>query len=281
VSALEDFEANGTHNFIYVTNVCDSSYFIGGDEYGATMQPYKNYMIDRYNFRYYPTCYFDGGQSAFVGGDERVFLYEDSVELVRGIPVQDITFDVSMEWLGGAQVRINVSMINNEYENYAPDAPSTPSGEAMGEINGSYEFTSVGTDPNRQQVYYKWDWGDGEVTDWLGPFDYEVASVLSHTWTAPGQYNVLTKLKDIHDVEGDWSSAGMIDIWECGNADDATGVNILDVVYIINYKYKSGPAPVPELSADVDNSGSVNILDVVYIINYKYKSGPAPNCPSL
>ena len=29
---------------------------------------------------------------------------------------------------------------------------------------------------------------------------------------------------------------------------------------------------------DVDNSGEVDILDVVYTINYKYKEGPEPDC---
>ena len=68
--------------------------------------------------------------------------------------------------------------------------------------------------------------------------------------------------------------------WTCGDANGDSNVNILDVVYIINYKYKSGPAPYPLNSADADNSGTINILDVVYLINFKYKSGPAPNCPS-
>jgi len=31
---------------------------------------------------------------------------------------------------------------------------------------------------------------------------------------------------------------------------------------------------------DVDEDGSINVLDVVYIINYIYKNGPAPNNPS-
>ena len=44
-------------------------------------------------------------------------------------------------------------------------------------------------------------------------------------------------------------------------------------------KYKGGPAPVPLESADVNNDGELNILDVVYIINYKYKEGPEPECP--
>ncbi len=64
---------------------------------------------------------------------------------------------------------------------------------------------------------------------------------------------------------------------EPGEANGVPLINILDVVYIINYKYKGGPDPVPYAlcSADADCSCVVNILDVVYIINYKYKSGPA------
>lgn len=32
---------------------------------------------------------------------------------------------------------------------------------------------------------------------------------------------------------------------------------------------------------DVDNSGNVDILDVVYLINFKYKDGPAPLCDKV
>ena len=64
----------------------------------------------------------------------------------------------------------------------------------------------------------------------------------------------------------------------CGDLDDDKLVNILDIVYLINYKYKSGPAPDPLESADVNNDILVNILDIVYLINYKYKAGPEPMC---
>jgi hypothetical protein len=29
-------------------------------------------------------------------------------------------------------------------------------------------------------------------------------------------------------------------------------------------------------SADVDLNGEINILDIVYLVNYKYKNGPDP-----
>jgi len=68
-------------------------------------------------------------------------------------------------------------------------------------------------------------------------------------------------------------------LFTCGDVNGDELVNILDVVYLINYKYKEGPAPDPLESADVNSDELVNILDVVYLINYKYKDGPEPDCP--
>ena len=65
---------------------------------------------------------------------------------------------------------------------------------------------------------------------------------------------------------------------EPGEADGKPLVNILDIVYLINYKYKLGPNPLPyELcSGDTNCDCLMNILDIVYLINYKYKDGPHP-----
>jgi len=55
-------------------------------------------------------------------------------------------------------------------------------------------------------------------------------------------------------------------------------INIIDIVHVINFRYKAGPEPVIMMSADVNKDHLVNILDIVLLINYKYKSGPAPEC---
>ena len=65
----------------------------------------------------------------------------------------------------------------------------------------------------------------------------------------------------------------------CGDVNSDGDINILDIVYLINYKYKGGAAPNPLNNADVNNDGEINILDVVYLINYRYKGGNEPNCP--
>jgi len=64
----------------------------------------------------------------------------------------------------------------------------------------------------------------------------------------------------------------------CGDVNDDNTVNILDIVFLINYKFKGGPAPAVPDAADVNNDSAVNILDIVYLIDYKFKNGPEPYC---
>ncbi|MCP4705615.1 MAG: hypothetical protein GY865_13530 [candidate division Zixibacteria bacterium] len=64
-----------------------------------------------------------------------------------------------------------------------------------------------------------------------------------------------------------------------GEADgNTTEINILDIVHLVNYKYKGGVDPIPYAlcSGDVNCNCTVDILDIVYLINFKYKGGNAP-----
>lgn len=65
----------------------------------------------------------------------------------------------------------------------------------------------------------------------------------------------------------------------CGDADADQTVNVADAVHLINYIFKSGPAPDPLEAGDADCNGTVNVADAVYLINYVFKSGPEPCCP--
>ncbi len=64
----------------------------------------------------------------------------------------------------------------------------------------------------------------------------------------------------------------------CGDVDGDQSVNILDAVYLINYIFKGGPAPVPMDAADANLDGAINIGDPVYLINFIFRGGPPP-CP--
>jgi hypothetical protein len=63
----------------------------------------------------------------------------------------------------------------------------------------------------------------------------------------------------------------------CGDVNKDGVVSSADVVYLINYLFISGPAPVPILHVgDVNQDEVVNSADVVYLINYLFIGGPAP-----
>jgi len=51
-------------------------------------------------------------------------------------------------------------------------------------------------------LYYLFDWGDGNTTDWLGPFDPGMAS---YAWDSPGKYLLRWKARDVNGSETPWS----------------------------------------------------------------------------
>jgi len=64
----------------------------------------------------------------------------------------------------------------------------------------------------------------------------------------------------------------------CGDVNNSGLVELGDVVSLISYLYKAGPAPVPSLCVgDVNNDNLVELGDLVYLITYLYKNGPAPS----
>jgi aminopeptidase N len=61
-----------------------------------------------------------------------------------------------------------------------------------------------------------------------------------------------------------------------GDVTDDNQVTLSDVIFLVNYVYKAGPAPVPAAYGDVDLSCTINSADVIYLVNYIFKGGAAP-----
>lgn len=64
----------------------------------------------------------------------------------------------------------------------------------------------------------------------------------------------------------------------CGDANNEGAVNILDIVYLISYTYKGGPAPDPFAAGDVNGTQTINILDITYMIAFLYQGGDPLIC---
>ena len=102
------------------------------------------------------------------------------------------------QWQGGVTLAIRD-------DSQAPAKPETPEGETNGKINKEYTYTSSTTDPETDKVYYFFDWDDGEVSGWVGPYNSGETGEASHTWIEQGDYEIRVKAKDEHGVQSEWS----------------------------------------------------------------------------
>ena len=89
--------------------------------------------------------------------------------------------------------------------NTEPDKPYKPSGITVGKPGTYYTYSSHTTDPEGDHVYLVFDWGDGNDSGWVGPFNSGDIGSASYAWSAEGTFPVKVKAKDIHDAESVWS----------------------------------------------------------------------------
>lgn len=67
----------------------------------------------------------------------------------------------------------------------------------------------------------------------------------------------------------------------CGDLDHSGFPNILDIIFMIDYKFHGGPAPDPVDAANVNCDDAFNIVDIIYYINRIFHDGPELNCCPL
>lgn len=57
-------------------------------------------------------------------------------------------------------------------------------------------------------------------------------------------------------------------------------VDVVDLVFLVNYVFKSGTTPDPLIAADVNGDCTVDVVDIVSLVNYVFKLGEelVPGC---
>jgi agmatine deiminase len=90
-------------------------------------------------------------------------------------------------------------------QNTPPETPQRPSGQASGKIETTYLYSTQTTDMDGDPVYYLWDWGDGNFSEWLGPYASGATATAQNSWMTKGDYEIRVKAKDIQGDESNWS----------------------------------------------------------------------------
>jgi hypothetical protein len=107
---------------------------------------------------------------------------------------------------GDFDYQINFELISTTYTMPgAPNVPSRPDGPTNGKLNQEYEFFTEATDPEGDQIYYSFAWGDGTVSNWIGPFNSGERISANKSWVNKGSYTIFVKAKDIHGHQSHWS----------------------------------------------------------------------------
>ena len=110
--------------------------------------------------------------------------------------------------------------------NHVPEKPITPEGPTSGDSGVQYTFSTSTTDEDNHQIYYMWDWGDGNFSDWIGPklsgqtiyTQYgwgdksRAKSIFRPLWLESGTYQIRVKAKDTLNAESEWSDPLVITI---------------------------------------------------------------------
>lgn len=247
-----------------------------------------------FNRGWTPTIYADGGKDLYIGSSSTSMRNMIGSNSQRAVAPLDLI--VKMEQVGGVgdTYDITVRIGNGVSANSTPAAPAVDAGPTEGEEGVEYFFESATTDPDADEVYYRWDWGDGRaISDWLGPYASGETCTAGYTYTE-GDYDIKVQAKDAWGVETAWSAAHTVSIAipQCcvvrGNVDHDAGnnIDISDLVYLVDYMFTGGPPPPCEASANVDGtccvSGSeetladIDISDLVYLVDYMFTGGPVP-----
>ena len=87
----------------------------------------------------------------------------------------------------------------------APLKPGVPVGPDSGRADVEYFFSSSCIDPDDDDLFYLWDWGDGNFSDWLGPYVSGGVVNVSYIWSEPGVFDVRVKARDVFGLESVWS----------------------------------------------------------------------------
>ncbi|UCD14421.1 MAG: hypothetical protein JSW60_03125, partial [Thermoplasmatales archaeon] len=93
-----------------------------------------------------------------------------------------------------------------------PETPGKPDGPNEGITYKEYTFTANTTDPEGDQIYYRFDWGDGTDSGWVGPYNSGDTGTASKTWEDAGDFQVKVKAKDVYNKESGWSPGHTITI---------------------------------------------------------------------
>jgi len=98
------------------------------------------------------------------------------------------------------------------FENNVPDKPQTPVGASNGKVDLNYNFSTLTYDSDNDSLYFRFEWGDENLSKWVGPYKSGEEVTISHSWSKKGTYHIKVKARDEHYAISPWSESFTVKI---------------------------------------------------------------------
>jgi len=126
---------------------------------------------------------------------------------INNIELNDVDYKTLAEWQPFGDPTLKIRS-----KSKPPEKPDKPKGSESGRIIKKYTYTASTTEPDKEEMYYLFDWDDGTYSGWLGPYDSSEEVTASHRWFRRGDYKVKVKAKDENGVQGNWSEEANVKV---------------------------------------------------------------------
>lgn len=90
-------------------------------------------------------------------------------------------------------------------DNSPPNKPDQASGTTSPRIGREYTWSSRTIDPDGDQIFYKFKWGDHTESLWLGPYTSGETVFAKHTYLEVGNFNIFVIAQDLYGAESEMS----------------------------------------------------------------------------
>jgi len=179
----------------------------------APIGPDKGLITIEYNYTIYTTS--SDGEWMFDWGDG-----EKSGWISLQESEKSITLSHSWGFIGEYQIRVKfknnhfpdgvwsdpIYMIISDFtEGDSPEIPIIISGIIKGCENVEYYFSTYATDPNNDNVQYRFDFGDETISDWTELVSSGTTSKVNHIWEKIGEYKIKSQARDRLGLTSEWS----------------------------------------------------------------------------
>jgi hypothetical protein len=266
-----------------------------GDEVGDTLYIYPNYEVSNQTSKdnLIPDLEADTVLFYTVGGAGQWWAPS---ELVAGIKFQNDFFKVVLFGFGFESIRNDGGYFQNQYTS----RQSFVMQRVLDWLKSPLPTINL-ISPNGGEVWFIGDttdilWESISIDDSV-KIEYSTNAGVDWTTLADTAYNDGIFSLPVPNTPSDSCKVRISDVdngvpfditdgffaitnYVPGDASGNKIVDVNDVVYLINYLFKNGPAPNPMAAGDVNGDCSVVVGDVVYLINYLFKNGlaPVPGC---